>query len=80
MLEYQAGALRMDMTDAVAAGDPVAWRILDTAGRLVESGDEIVATTLLPVGRYTLKAESRGKRREVAVEIRVGEINTIRLQ
>lgn len=79
-LEYQAGALRMDMTEAVSPGDPVAWRIIDAAGRLVESGDESVATTLLPAGRYTLKAESRGRRREVAVEIRTGEINGIRLQ
>lgn len=79
-LEYQAGALRVDMTDAVSPGDQVTWRIVDAAGRLVESGDEIVATTLLPAGRYTLKAESRGKRREVAVEIRTGEINGIRLQ
>lgn len=79
-LEYQAGALRLDLTDAVSPGDPVAWRIVNGAGRLVESGDEIVATTLLATGRYTVKTESRGKRREVVVEIRAGEINGVRLQ
>ena len=79
-LEYQAGELRMDMVTGIEAGESVAWRILDGTGRLVGSGDETDPSLLLTAGRYTVRTDIRGARREQAVEIRAGEVTGVRLQ
>ena len=79
-LEYQAGELRMDMAFASGAGQPVAWRILDASGRLVGSGTEAETRQLLTAGRYTVWVDVAGKRREQGVDVRPGEVSTLRLQ
>jgi hypothetical protein len=79
-LEYQAGELRMDMAFATEPGQAGAWRILDASGRLVGSGTEAETRQLLTGGRYTVRIDIAGKRREQGVDVRPGEVSNLRLQ
>ena len=79
-LEYQAGELRMGPVFDSNPGQPVAWRILDADGRLVGSGTEADGSQLLNAGRYSVRVDIGGKRREQVVEIKPGEVSNLRLQ
>jgi Ca-activated chloride channel homolog len=79
-LEYQAGGLRLETVVKGEAAPPgIAWLIVDDTGRLVWSSAEAAPTALLGVGRYTVRMALRGARSEVTVDIRYGEITTVRL-
>ncbi len=79
-LEYQAGGLRLEAVVKGEAGPlGIAWLIADETGRLVWSSAEAAPTALLGVGRYTVRMALRGARYEVAVDIRHGEITSVRL-
>ena len=58
----------------------MAWRILDARGRLVGSGSEVNARQLLTAGRYTVRIDAAGQRREQGVDVRAGEVMNLRLQ
>ncbi len=76
-LEYQAGELRMD---TAFASEPGTWRILDARGRLVGSGTDAETRQLLTAGRYTVRIDIAGKRREQGIDVRSGEVSSLRLQ
>ena len=78
-LEYQAGELRVNVAAGPEAGEPLSWRILDVNGRLVASGDESGSAQILSAGRYTVRTDASGKQREQAVDIRAGEVSSVRV-
>jgi hypothetical protein len=53
--------------------------VLDAEGHLVWSSYEPAPTVLLPAGRYTLRTAVRGAQREQPVEIRDGQITSLRV-
>jgi Ca-activated chloride channel homolog len=79
-LDYRAGAVRLDaILKPESAGQGVSWHILDAAGHLVWSSYEAAPSTLLSVGRYTVRMAVRGASREQTLDIRDGEITTLRM-
>jgi Ca-activated chloride channel homolog len=79
-LDYHAGALRLDaILKPESAGQGVSWHILDATGHLAWSSYEAAPSTLLSVGRYTVRMAVRGASREQSVDIRDGEITTLRM-
>lgn len=80
-LEYLAGELRLEIAASSAdTFEPAAWRVVDANGRMVGSGDTSNTSQLLAAGRYSLRSEVNGKRREQAIEIRPGEVSSVRLE
>jgi Ca-activated chloride channel homolog len=79
-LDYRVGALRLDVQLKPEAGAQApAWHVLDAEGHLVWSSYEPAPTVLLPAGRYTLRTAVRGAQREQPVEIRDGQITSLRV-
>jgi Ca-activated chloride channel homolog len=79
-LDYQAGALRLDaILKPESAGQSVSWHILDAKGHLAWSSYEPAPSALLGVGRYTVRMAVRGASREQTIDIRDGEITTLRM-
>ncbi len=79
-LEYQAGELRFNGTIPADGAEALGWRILDARGRLVDSGDETSGARVLAAGRYILRIDAGGKLREEVVEVRAGEVVSVRLR
>ena len=67
------------VTGTEAAGDVLFWRVADAAGRVVWSGGDPSASTLLQAGRYVIRWTAAGQRREQAVEVRAGSITSAKL-
>ena len=79
-IEHQAGQLRLDAgAEGDGAGDGVAWHVLDGGGRLVWSAYEPRTTTLLGVGRYTVRANIHGRQVERTIEVRTGQVSDVRI-
>ena len=78
-LDYQAGELRMEMSqDQNADGERVGWRVIDDAGRLVWSGSDPQASTMLQAGHYTVRTTARGRLFEQGVDVGAGAVSTVR--
>ena len=73
-LEYQTAALKLRL---VANGAPVLadvlWDIRDEAGATVWTTGQPEPSATLQAGRYSVRAETRDKRYERAIELRAGE-------
>ena len=79
-LEPQAAALRLRL---VANGLPVLaevlWDIRDEAGATVWTTGQPEPSATLQAGRYSVRAETRDKRFDRAIELRAGESRLVEL-
>lgn len=75
-LDVPAGALRLRLMEPgrAAATADVAWEVIDRTGRIVWMASLAEATPLLQPGRYTVRADLRGKQATLEVEVRAGEV------
>ncbi len=81
VFEHQSATVRLRL----AAGpipilSDVFWDIRDEAGAVVWSTGQPDPWAVLQAGRYKVRAETRGKHYERAVDLRAGETRTIELQ
>ena len=79
-LEHQAAALKLRL---VANGAPVLadvlWDIRDEAGATVWTTGQPEPSATLQAGRYSVRAETRDKRYDRAIELRAGESRLVEL-
>lgn len=79
-LEHQAAALKLRL---VANGAPVLvdvlWDIKDEAGATVWTTGQPEPSATLQAGRYSVRAQTRDKRFERAIELRAGESRVVEL-
>lgn len=75
-LEHQVGALRLRLTGRAAPGD-VYWEVRDETGRTVWTTGQSEPSGILQAGRYVVRAQTRDKWHERAVELRSGESKII---
>jgi len=78
VLEPQAATLKLRL---LAGGVPVlsdvAWDIRDETGAALWTTGQPEPSTILQAGRYLIRAETRDKRFERAVELRAGEVRLL---
>ena len=78
VLEPQAATLKLRL---LASGVPVladvAWDIRDEAGAALWTTGQPEPSAILQAGRYLIRAETREKRFERAVELRAGEVRVL---
>jgi hypothetical protein len=72
MLEHQAAKLKLRLVGPAALGE-VFWDVRDEAGNTVWSTGQPEPSSILQAGRYRVRAETREKRYERAVELRSGD-------
>jgi hypothetical protein len=79
-LEHQAAALKLRL---LANGAPVQaevfWDIRDEAGATVWTTGQSEPSATLQAGRYSVRAETRDKRYDRAIELRTGESRLVEL-
>jgi Ca-activated chloride channel family protein len=75
VLEPPVGMLRLRLTGA-GYGETW-WEIFDDKGKGVWMDGQPQAKASLQAGRYVVRAETRGKRYERAVELRAGEVKLV---
>jgi Ca-activated chloride channel family protein len=79
-LEHQAAALKLRL---LANGAPVqaevSWDIRDEAGATVWTTGQSEPSATLQAGRYSVRAETRDKRYDRAIELRTGESRLVEL-
>ena len=79
-LEHQAAALKLRL---LANGAPVLadvlWDIRDEAGATVWTTGQSEPSATLQAGRYTVRAETRERRYDRAIDLRAGEQRTLEL-
>ena len=79
-LEPQAAALKLRL---LAGGAPVPadvfWDIRDEAGATVWTTGQSEPSAILQAGRYLVRAETREKRYDRAIELRAGEARLVEL-
>ena len=71
-LEHQAANLKLRLVGPAALGE-VFWDVRDEAGNTVWSTGQPEPSSILQAGRYRVRAETREKRYERAVELRSGD-------
>jgi Ca-activated chloride channel family protein len=71
-LEHQAAGLRLRLVGPAALGD-VFWDVRDEAGNTVWSTGQAEPSAILQAGRYRVRAETRDKHYERALELRAGD-------
>lgn len=79
VLEHQAAGLRLLLTAAGGGLPDVLWVVRDEGGRAVWTTGQSEAAAVVQAGRYTVRAETRDKRYERAVELRPGEIKAVEI-
>jgi Ca-activated chloride channel homolog len=72
-LEHQAGVLKLRLTGGGGSISDVFWDVRDEAGRYVWTTGQSEPTVILQAGRYVVRAETREKRYDRAVDLRGGE-------
>ena len=74
-IEPPAGAVQVRLLDRARGGpqQDVGWEIRDQGGRTVWIGQQPEARTLLMQGRYTVRADIRGREAVREIEVRAGE-------
>ncbi len=77
-LEPQAASVRLRLVgNNVSAGMEVFWEVRDEAGRPVWTTGQNEPAATLQAGRYQVRATSRDKRYERAIELRPGETRVV---
>ena len=77
-LEHQAANLKLRLVGPAALGE-VFWDVKDEAGNTVWSTGQPEPSAILQAGRYRVRAETREKRYERAVELRAGDNRVLEL-
>jgi Ca-activated chloride channel homolog len=72
-LEHQAAVLKLRLTGGSAPASDVFWDVRDEAGRYVWTTGQSEPSVILQAGRYVVRAETREKRYDRAVDLRGGE-------
>lgn len=77
-LEQQAGVVQF--VAAPGHQGELIWELLDTDGRLVWSTAQPDPRAVFQAGRYTVRAEGRGKKFERPLEVRAGQTTTVQMK
>lgn len=79
-LEHQAASLKLRLIGSGgAAVQEVFWDVKDEAGATVWTTGQAEPSATLQAGRYRVRAETRDKRFDRAVEVRAGEARVVEL-
>ena len=79
-LEHQAAALKLRLlANGVPVLSDVLWDIRDETGATVWTAGQPEPSATLQAGRYSVRAETRDKRYDRAIELRAGETRLIEL-
>lgn len=80
MLEPQAASLKLRLVSGgTPVGGDVLWDIRDESGAAVWTTGQPEPGAMLQAGRYTVRAETRDKRYDRAIELRAGESRVLEM-